>query len=240
MYGDIEDQSITELVSKPMLNSFPEYIKAGFVRKVYTILFLQLTMTSSIMSIFLFNDHAASFAISNVGIVLNHVCIATSFASIMMLFFCSLHAFPWNAVLLFLLTASTAYELGFIASLYRSEELGALVVGAMGITAVIFATLTLYVMCTKRNFEFLRGFLFIALCGILMFSVLNIFIQSNILQTGLAYAGTMVFSGFILYDTSQLFHRLGPDDYIEGAVQLYLDVINLFLSILQILRTETT
>ena len=240
MLKDVYDVSNTGLVSKPLLHSFPEYIKAGFVRKVYTIIFLQLSMTFSIMSIFVFNDNAASFAISPSGIVLSYISVATSFASIMILFYCHLHTFPWNAVLLFLITASMTYELSFTASMYHSQGLGSLVVGAMGITMVLFATLTLYVMCTNKNFEFLHGFVFIALCGILLFSVLNLFVQSGILQTGLAYAGTLIFSGFILYDTSQLFHRLGPDDYIEGAIQLYLDVFNLFLSILQVLKIETT
>ena len=51
-----------------------------------------------------------------------------------------------------------------------------------------------------------------------------------------ALAILLVFVGYILYDTSNLIHVLGPDDYIIAAVQLYLDIINLFLYLLEILR----
>ena len=55
-------------------------------------------------------------------------------------------------------------------------------------------------------------------------------------HTVFALIGALLFCGFILYDTSNLIHVLGPDDYIIAAVQLYLDIINLFLYLLEILR----
>ena len=48
--------------------------------------------------------------------------------------------------------------------------------------------------------------------------------------------GALLFSGYILYDTSVILHKLGPDDYIVAAINLYLDIVNLFLYLLQILR----
>jgi FtsH-binding integral membrane protein len=48
--------------------------------------------------------------------------------------------------------------------------------------------------------------------------------------------GAVLFSGYILYDTSNIMHHMGPDDYILAAVSLYLDIINLFLYLLEILR----
>ena len=46
----------------------------------------------------------------------------------------------------------------------------------------------------------------------------------------------LLFCGFILYDTSNLLHLYGPDDYVEASIALYLDIINLFLYLLEILR----
>ena len=46
--------------------------------------------------------------------------------------------------------------------------------------------------------------------------------------------GAMIFVGYILYDTSLIMHHLGPDDYIVGAVTLYLDIINLFFYLLRL------
>ena len=48
--------------------------------------------------------------------------------------------------------------------------------------------------------------------------------------------GALLFVGYILYDTSVIVHHLGPDDYVVAAVTLYLDIINLFLDFLKILR----
>jgi len=47
--------------------------------------------------------------------------------------------------------------------------------------------------------------------------------------------GVLVFTGYILYDTSMIIHRFGPDDYIIASVELYIDLINLFLFILSLL-----
>ena len=48
--------------------------------------------------------------------------------------------------------------------------------------------------------------------------------------------GALLFSGYILYDTSVIMHHMGPDDYVMAAISLYLDIINLFLYLLEILR----
>jgi len=51
------------------------------------------------------------------------------------------------------------------------------------------------------------------------------------------YAGPLIFAGFVLYDTSQIMNRLAPGDEVNGAISLYLDLINLFLYILEILSS---
>ena len=55
-------------------------------------------------------------------------------------------------------------------------------------------------------------------------------------HTVFALIGALLFCGFILYDTSNLLHLYGPDDYVEASIALYLDIINLFLYLLEILR----
>ena len=66
---------------------------------------------------------------------------------------------------------------------------------------------------------------------------MQIFIRFNstfdlILATGIA----IVFCGFIIYDTYNIMHRLSPEEYVMAAVELYLDLLNLFLAILRILN----
>ena len=56
------------------------------------------------------------------------------------------------------------------------------------------------------------------------------------LRHGAQLVGSLIFSGYILYDTSMIMHCYGPDDYVMAAIQLYLDIINLFLYLLELLR----
>jgi modulator of FtsH protease len=76
--------------------------------------------------------------------------------------------------------------------------------------------------------------LFIALIIIIVGSISNIFIGSSILQLGIAMAGALVFSAFILYDTQQII-KGNYSTPIEASIALYLDFLNLFISLLQIL-----
>lgn len=58
---------------------------------------------------------------------------------------------------------------------------------------------------------------------------------SEVLHLGIAVLGAIVFSCFIVFDTHMLIHKLSPEEYIVAAINLYLDIINLFLEILKIL-----
>jgi FtsH-binding integral membrane protein len=55
------------------------------------------------------------------------------------------------------------------------------------------------------------------------------------IQLALAVGGVIIFSGYILFDTYMIFNRYSPEDYVIASVSLYLDIINLFLRILEIL-----
>ena len=57
------------------------------------------------------------------------------------------------------------------------------------------------------------------------------------MEFGLSVAGALLFSGFIVFDTHMLIHKLSPEEYILAAINLYLDIINLFLEILKILNS---
>ena len=57
-------------------------------------------------------------------------------------------------------------------------------------------------------------------------------------KSQLAFLGAMLFSAFIVYDTYMIMNRMGCDDYVIAAIELYLDIINLFLMILQLLGND--
>ncbi len=111
---------------------------------------------------------------------------------------------------------------------------GAIVANAFILTSVAFAGLSLFAMKTDRDFSSMGKMLFITLIVIIVASVINIFFGSPILQLAIASVGAVLFSAFILYDTQNII-KGAYSTPIEGAIALYLDFLNLFIMLLQIL-----
>ena len=89
-------------------------------------------------------------------------------------------------------------------------------------------------MNTKRDFTTMGKFLFIALIVVIAAAIINIFVHSTLFQLAIASVSAILFSAYILYDTQNIV-RGNYETPIEGAVALYLDFVNLFTSLLQIL-----
>ena len=107
------------------------------------------------------------------------------------------------------------------------------------ITAIIFALLALYGYTTKRDLTKLGTIIFIGLIGILIGSLLNMFIfKSAMMDTGIAIIGVLIFVGYIAYDVNKIKYMVAyvgeEKAAVYGAFQLYLDFINLFIRLLQL------
>ena len=113
----------------------------------------------------------------------------------------------------------------------------ATVADATLLTAVAFLALSGYVHVTRRDFSGLRGMLFVGLIVLVVASLVGLFIPSQAFQLALAAVSALIFSGYILYDTSDIIHG-GETNYIIAAMRLYLDIINLFLSLLRLLSNR--
>lgn len=102
-------------------------------------------------------------------------------------------------------------------------------------TAIITFSLSFYANYTKKDFSYLGGALFAIVIGMIIISLLNIFIfQNSLLSLGLSFLGVVVFSLYILFDVSMIVTEK-EGNWIMGSVSLFLSVINLFWSILRIL-----
>ncbi|MGB0836895.1 MAG: Bax inhibitor-1/YccA family protein [Flavobacteriaceae bacterium] len=110
------------------------------------------------------------------------------------------------------------------------------------VTAGTFAVMSIYGMTTKRDLTKMRSLLFMALIGLIIASVANMFFASSMLYWAITYAGILIFVGLIAYDTQKIktmstqftdaeSHNKGA---ILGALTLYLDFINLFLYLLRL------
>lgn len=141
----------------------------------------------------------------------------------------------WGIASVFGLTGFMGLTLGPIISRYLAiPGGGAIVMGAMGLTGVIFVGLSAYVLVSKRNFSFMGGFLMIGMLVALVASLAAIFFQIPALSLTISAAMVMLMSGMILYETSDIIHG-GETNYIMATVNLYITIFNLFLNLLQLL-----
>lgn len=116
---------------------------------------------------------------------------------------------------------------------------GAIVLQALGATALVFLALSGYVLTTGKDFSFMGGFLFVGLVvaiiaglGMLVAGMFGVAITG--FSLALSAMIVLLMSGFILYDTSRIIHR-GVTNYLLATVALYLDILNLFTSLLHLI-----
>lgn len=143
-------------------------------------------------------------------------------------------------VVVFAFTALLGAGLGPMLTRYLALPNGSMMImQAMGATALVFFVLSGYVLTTGKNFSFLGGFLMVGLVVALVAMVGTMiagFFGVNIsgIQTAISAMIVLVMSGFILYDTSRIIHG-GETNYLMATVSLYLNILNLFTSILHLI-----
>jgi FtsH-binding integral membrane protein len=113
------------------------------------------------------------------------------------------------------------------------------IVSAFFGAAVLFATMSMYGYFTKKSLESWGSFLFVGLIAVIITSIVNIFIGSSVLSMVVSAVAIIVFLGLTAYDTQRIRQELSvyePDSKAEilGALSLYLNFINLFMSLLQL------
>jgi len=141
---------------------------------------------------------------------------------------------PLNLILLFAFTFMTGFTLSPTLAMFIAAKMGYVIGEAFFLTAVAFGGLTIFAMNTKRDFSTMGKILFITLLIVIAASLLNIFLKLPMLQLVIASVSAVLFSFFILYDTQNII-RGNVSSEVEAAVALYLDFLNLFISLLQIL-----
>jgi modulator of FtsH protease len=136
---------------------------------------------------------------------------------------------------IFAFTGLMGASLGPMLNMYASmPNGGSLIMQALGGTALIFFALSGYALTSKKDFSFMGGFLMVGLIVVLIAAVANIFFAIPAVSLAISSAIIMIMSGLILYDTSRIIHG-GERNYIRATVSLYLNVFNIFTSLLHLL-----
>lgn len=140
-----------------------------------------------------------------------------------------------GVALIFVFTFVAGFFLGPILQVAGGlRNGGQLIALAGGMTAVILFTMAGIATVTKKDFSFLGKFLFIGLILMIVASLANLFFQIPALQLTLSAVGVLIFSAYILYDVSNIIHG-GETNYVMATVNLYLDIYNIFVSLLNLL-----
>lgn len=143
-------------------------------------------------------------------------------------------------VLLYVLSVLEGLLMGpLLGAIARGYPLGATIIAeAATLSALLVAGLGTYVWISNKDFGGIGRFLFWGLIALILVGLLRFFVAFSA-GGSLLYAvvGAALFVGFTLYDFSNIKRRYGPNDYVIATVQLYLDFLNLFWFLLQILMT---
>ena len=205
--------------------------RMGFVRKVYALFFV-----------------ATLFAIGGVALGFMFpplmAAVAGSFWIPLLILFGGVfaaqavrHVPGVNLLALFGFTTLTGVVISPLMA-YVAATNPASILQAGVLTVGIFGGLTAYVFVTKRDFSFMRGMLVTGLIVMILAGLLNIFlVGSSAFGFAIAAASLLLFSGFVLYDTSNIIRRYPTNEYVAGALSLYLDAFNIFLALIRILNT---
>ncbi|KAL2183612.1 UPF0005-domain-containing protein [Thermothelomyces heterothallicus CBS 203.75] len=207
-------------------------IRNQFIRKVYTILTVQLIATGVVSALSFMSDAYKSWIQSHPGIVWGSLFGSMIF---MFLTYWKRHSYPTNLLFLSAFTLLEAYTISVVVSFYSAP----VVLNAVFLTAGIFIFLTAFACQTKYDFTSWMPYLFGALWGLLIFGFMSFFLpysSTGELVYGLLIA--LVFSGYILVDTQLVLRKHHIEEEIAAAISLYLDIINLFLAILRILNSQ--
>jgi len=136
---------------------------------------------------------------------------------------------------IFAFTGVMGASIGPMLNYYLAMPGGpALVMQAMGGTAVVFFGLSAYILTTRKDFSYMGGFLMVGLLVAVVAMIANIFLNIPALSLTISAAVVMIMSGLILFDTSRIING-GETNYIRATVSLYLDIYNLFIHLLHLL-----
>jgi len=202
--------------------------RATLVRRTYSLVLVSVLVTMV----------GASFGLSQpqlMAAVAQHPFIAF-FASLAPLLLATRKKteFPMNIGLVLLFNCVMGVIISPALFIYGRTQPG-LIGQAAVLTIGAFGILTLYAFVSRRDFSAWGSFLIVGLWVLIGTMLLNFFFQNLVVDLWLASVAVLLFSGLLVFDTWRLRNYYGPDEYVGAAVQIYLDLLNMFMAILRVM-----
>lgn len=247
---DIENDPLVGQRNEKLLGIADIHVRHGFIRKVYSILSVQLFVTAVVAYVTM--EWAKTMVKTSPQTVTSLLTVSMTFSmGIMLVFACcpgSMRHSPSNYLMLMLFTIAEAVLVGIVCLHYTEESL--LLVFA--VTCIIVISLTIFACQTKTDFTGFGPYLLVGCLVLLCFGFVMSF--ASMFGTGgaafqgmrmvYAMAGTTIFAGYLVFDTQMIVAdkhatmRYEVDDYCAAAIGLYVDIIQLFLNLLTLLGRE--
>lgn len=209
-----------------------------FITRVYSWMFAALVITGAIAYLTSTSAQIMSFVFETpyvfTGLLIGEVLLVIGLSALINKVSSSV------AILLFIIYAAVnGLTMSVIFMVYTQSSIAT----TFFITAATFGAMSLYGYYTKKDLTSWGNLLFMALIGLIIASVVNLFLKNEMLYWIISYAGVLIFVGLTAYDTQKLknLNMTNADSEtvqktaIMGALTLYLDFINLFLYLLRLL-----
>jgi len=236
---DNVESGLVESVSQssPLITEADRY---KFVTKVYSIVCLQLIVTSvmcacavsnymHVRDYFISKDGQNLLILSIIGMISTSLCTICCCANL-------LKVQPGNYVILSVFTLCTSYIVSYSCLAYKPI----VILQALLITITIVVCLVIYAITTKSDVTTQSSALLYAGMGFIVMTIMGMFFHSSLFEMLISFCGAALFSVYIVYDIQMIVggkrNQFNTDDYVLASIMLYLDIVNLFLEILRILN----
>lgn len=218
-------------------------VRHAFIRKVYLILTAQLLVTCGFVCVFLLAHPVRDWVRRNAWFY--YISYATFLITYITLVCCDnvRRRFPGNFIALSVFTLAFSYMAGTMASFHNTDS----VLIAVGITAAVCLGISVFAIQTRIDFTKCTALIFILslvvlLTGLACMIVYMVSGPNRVLQVVYGGIAALLFGLYLAFDTQMIMggrkHELSPEEYIYGALQLYLDVVYLFMIILSLVGSR--
>ena len=209
-------------------------IRLGFIRKVYGIILFQLFITTGVIYFSFTSKFFNQFILSNPSMF--YLCFAGVLLTEISILCCQSvgQKVPLNYIILLIFTLCFSYLMAYIAIEY--EPLSVLICSVLTL-GIVFG-LTLYAIFTKNDITMCGGTLVSLSMIMLVLGIIGIFYTSAFYQALVNSCGIFLFSLYLIYDTQLIIGEnkkfISTDNYIVGALMIYIDIVSLFIRILML------
>ena len=230
LYEPLLDKYEEEEIDKEIQQN----IREGFIVKVYGILACQLLLLFLIVLLGFINSTFHELLLTSKFIYILTFILFIMCILIIIFNPSLLQKVPINYIILFIFTFSYSWWI----ALYTINFSPSIVLISIFLTLVTVVTLTIYAQMTKNDFSVIGGILINSFVLLFSCSLVLIFVDISLFNVIMVFFGLIIFSLYLLFDVQLIIGKgqikYGEDDYIFAALNLYIDIIGIFVRILEL------